>query len=183
MWAKNETFSSVVPPLRLVQRLTWVFLRVMSEAETRISMGSNLALDHFLTFGKLNQVKSLGFFSTVQLLWEKILFTKEDSLKFLMFSERKKRFASPVVFFNTVRLLTKKILSRNYFRERTFREFLNFDYTCDKQVLWESAGAFFSARQLSDFTRQLARFTRSWSSGKMLAFQPRGFVFEPVGMR
>ena len=42
---------------------------------------------------------------------------------------------------------------------------------------------FFSARQLSDFTRQLARFTRSWSSGKMLAFQPRGFVFEPVGMR
>ena len=41
----------------------------------------------------------------------------------------------------------------------------------------------FSARQLSDFTRQLARFTRSWSSGKMLAFQPRGFVFEPVGMR
>ena len=56
-------------------------------------------------------------------------------------------------------------------------------YTCDKQVLWESAGAFFSARQLSDFTRQLARFTRSWSSGKMLAFQPRGFVFESVGMR
>ena len=57
------------------------------------------------------------------------------------------------------------------------------DYTCDKQVLWESAGAFFSARQLSHFTRQLARFTRSWSSGKMPAFQPRGFVFEPVGMR
>ena len=57
------------------------------------------------------------------------------------------------------------------------------NYTCDKQVLWESAGAFFSARQLSDFTRQLARFTRSWSSRKMLAFQPRGFVFEPVGMR
>ena len=28
-----------------------------------------------------------------------------------------------------------------------------------------------------------AHFTRSWSSGKMLAFQPRGFVFEPVGMR
>ena len=50
-------------------------------------------------------------------------------------------------------------------------------------MLWESAGAFFSARQLSDFTRQLARFTRSWSSGKMLAFQPRSFVFEPVGMR
>ena len=41
----------------------------------------------------------------------------------------------------------------------------------------------FSARQLFDFTRQLARFTRSWSSGKMLAFQPRCFVFEPVGMR
>ena len=58
-----------------------------------------------------------------------------------------------------------------------------FNYTCDKQVLWESAGAFFSARQLSDFTRQLARFTRSWSSGKMFAFQPRGFVFEPVGVR
>ena len=63
------------------------------------------------------------------------------------------------------------------------RVFENYFYTCDKQVLWESAGAFFSARQLSDFTRQLARFTRSWSSGKMLAFQPRGFVFEPVGMR
>ena len=46
-----------------------------------------------------------------------------------------------------------------------------------------SAGAFFSARQLSHFTRQVAHFTRSWSSGKMLAFQPRGFVFEPVGMR
>ena len=55
-------------------------------------------------------------------------------------------------------------------------------YTCDKQVLWESAGAFFP-RDNSDFTRQLARFTRSWSSGKMLGFQPRGFVFEPVGMR
>ena len=50
-------------------------------------------------------------------------------------------------------------------------------------MLWESAGAFFSARQLSHFTRQVAHFTRSWSSGKMLAFQPRGFVFEPVGMR
>ena len=48
-------------------------------------------------------------------------------------------------------------------------------------MLWErSAGAFFSARQLSHFTRQLARFTRSWSSGKMLAFQPKGFVFEPA---
>ena len=41
----------------------------------------------------------------------------------------------------------------------------------------------FFPRDNSDFTRQLARFTRSWSSGKTLAFQPRGFVFEPVGMR
>ena len=69
-----------------------------------------------------------------------------------------------------------------FFKDRCFF-YATFFYTCDKQVLWESAGAFFSARQLSDFTRQLARFTRSWSSGKMLAFQPRGFVFEPVGMR
>ena len=52
-------------------------------------------------------------------------------------------------------------------------------YYCDKQVLWESARAFFSARQISHFTRQVADFTRSWSSGKMLAFQPRGFVFDP----
>ena len=49
------------------------------------------------------------------------------------------------------------------------------------KVLWESAGAFFP-RDNSHFTRQVARFTRSWSSGKMLAFQPRGFVFERVGM-
>ena len=55
-------------------------------------------------------------------------------------------------------------------------------YTCDKQVLWESAGAFFP-RDNSRFTRQVAQFTRSWSSGKMLAFQPRGFVFEPLPMR
>ena len=55
-------------------------------------------------------------------------------------------------------------------------------YNCDKQVLWESAGAFFR-RQLSRFTRQVAQFTRLWSSGKMFAFQPRGFVFEPVRMR
>ena len=41
----------------------------------------------------------------------------------------------------------------------------------------------FFPRDNSDFTRQLARFTRSWSSGKMLAFEPRGFLFEPVGMR
>ena len=51
-----------------------------------------------------------------------------------------------------------------------FHDHLGNYYTCDKQVLWESAGAFFSARQLSDFTPQLAGFTRSWSSGKMLAF-------------
>ena len=50
-------------------------------------------------------------------------------------------------------------------------------HTCDKQVLWESAGAFFSAT--THFTRQVAHFMRSWSSGKMLAFQPRGFVFNP----
>ena len=41
----------------------------------------------------------------------------------------------------------------------------------------------FFPRDNSHFTRQVAHFTRSWSSGKMLAFQPRGFVFEPVGMR
>ena len=39
----------------------------------------------------------------------------------------------------------------------------------------------FFARQL--LFHAVADFTRSWSSGKMLAFQPRGFVFEPVGMR
>ena len=55
-------------------------------------------------------------------------------------------------------------------------------YICDKQLMGK-CGCFFSARQLSHFTRQVAHFTRSWSSGKMLAFQPRGFVFEPVGMR
>ena len=43
-------------------------------------------------------------------------------------------------------------------------------------MLRESVGAFFSARQV-------AHCTRSWSSGKMLAFQSRGFVFEPVSMR
>ena len=36
--------------------------------------------------------------------------------------------------------------------------------------------------ETTHFTRQVAHFTRSWSSGKMLAFQPKGFVFEPVGM-
>ena len=34
-----------------------------------------------------------------------------------------------------------------------------------------------------NFSRQIAQFRRSWSHGKMLAFQPRGFVFEPVCMR
>ena len=43
--------------------------------------------------------------------------------------------------------------------------------------------ALFSGRQHSRFTRQVAQFTRSWSSGKMFAFQPRGFVFEPVRIR
>ena len=42
-------------------------------------------------------------------------------------------------------------------------------------------GCFFP-RDNSHFTRQVAHFTRSWSSGKMLAFQPIGFVFEPVAM-
>ena len=42
---------------------------------------------------------------------------------------------------------------------------------------------FFSGRQLSRFSPQVAQFTRSWSSGKMFAFQPRGFVFEPARMR
>ena len=64
-------------------------------------------------------------------------------------------------------------------------------YTCDKQVLWElcdmgtlviskcygKVRVLFFPRDNSDFTRQVAHFTRSWSSGKMLAFQPRGFVF------
>ena len=38
----------------------------------------------------------------------------------------------------------------------------------------------FFPRDNSHFTRQVAHFTRSWSRGKMLAFQPRGFVVEPV---
>ena len=41
----------------------------------------------------------------------------------------------------------------------------------------------FSGRQLSRFIPQVAWFRRSRSSGKMLAFQPRGFVFEPLRMR
>ena len=57
-----------------------------------------------------------------------------------------------------------------------FEQFFSF-YTCDKQVLWESAGTFFP-RDNSHYTRQVAHFTRSWSS----AFQPRDFVFEAVGM-
>ena len=95
------------------------------------------------------------------------------------------------VFTSQNKFLTIYVCTRTFFSPDLWIKFqisrkhclYNFNYTCDKQVLWESAGAFFSARQLSDFTRQLARFTRSWSSGKMLAFQPRGFVFEPVGMR
>ena len=47
-----------------------------------------------------------------------------------------------------------------------------------KHVLWESAGAIFCAT--TRFSRQAAQFRRSWSSGKMLAFQTRGFVFGPV---
>ena len=54
-----------------------------------------------------------------------------------------------------------------------------FLYTCDKQVLLESVGAF-SARQLSRFSPQLVQFRRSLFSGKMLTFEPRGFLFEPV---
>ena len=58
----------------------------------------------------------------------------------------------------------------------------SFYYTCDKQVLWDSAGAFFP-RDNSRFSPQVAKFSRSWSSGKMLAFRPIVFVFEPVRMR
>ena len=54
-------------------------------------------------------------------------------------------------------------------------------YTCDKQVLWESAGGF--PRDNSRFSRQVAQFTCSGSSDKIFAFQPRGFVFESVRMR
>ena len=53
-------------------------------------------------------------------------------------------------------------------------------YTCDKQVFWESAGAFFP-RDNSLISRSKSHISRV--RGKMLAFQPRGFVFEPVGMR
>ena len=55
------------------------------------------------------------------------------------------------------------------------------DYTCDKQLLWDNAGAFFRATTLVS-ARKSYSSTRSWSSGKMLAFQPRGSVFEPVRM-
>ena len=41
----------------------------------------------------------------------------------------------------------------------------------------------FSARQLSFQPATRAQFMRSWSSGKRLAFQLRGFAFEPVRMR
>ena len=44
------------------------------------------------------------------------------------------------------------------------------DYTCDKQVLWVSAGAFFSARQLSFQPASRAQFRRSCSSSKMFCF-------------
>ena len=43
-------------------------------------------------------------------------------------------------------------------------------------------GCFFP-RDKSRFSRQVAQFRRSWSSGKILVFQPRGFEFEPVRMR
>ena len=54
-------------------------------------------------------------------------------------------------------------------------------YTCDKQVLWESAGAFFSARQL-------VSSRKSHSSGvrglvvRCLLFNPE-VEREPVSMR
>ena len=51
-------------------------------------------------------------------------------------------------------------------------------YTCDKQVLWESAGAFFPR------DNSLVSARKSHSLGvRGLSFQPRGFVFEPVSMR
>ena len=37
-------------------------------------------------------------------------------------------------------------------------------------------------RATTRFSRQVAQFRRSWSSGKMLAFQPRTIVFESVRM-
>ena len=40
----------------------------------------------------------------------------------------------------------------------------------------ESAGAYFFRAKLGRFSRHVAQFRRSWSSGKMLAFQPRGCV-------
>ena len=57
-------------------------------------------------------------------------------------------------------------------------------YTCDKQMLWEGAGAFFRATTLVSARKSgISQFRRSWSGGKMLAFQPKGFVIEPVRMR
>ena len=55
------------------------------------------------------------------------------------------------------------------------------NYSCDNQVFWESACAFF--RATTRFRRQVTQLRRSWYGGKMLAFQHRGFVFEPVRMR
>ena len=45
-------------------------------------------------------------------------------------------------------------------------------------MLRKYAGAFFSARQLS-FQPASNTVQASWFNGKMLAFQPRGFVFDP----
>ena len=56
-------------------------------------------------------------------------------------------------------------------------------YTCDKQVLWESVGALFPRDNSPGLRRQVAQFGRSWSSGKMLAIQTRGFMFKLVRMR
>ena len=55
-------------------------------------------------------------------------------------------------------------------------------------VAWDELSPFGIWDELSLGTnRRLGRIvalrTRSWSSDKMLAFQPRGFVFEPVRMR
>ena len=47
-------------------------------------------------------------------------------------------------------------------------------------ALWESA-CFLCAT--TRFSPQLTQFRRSWSTGTMLVYQSRGFVFEPVHMR
>ena len=41
----------------------------------------------------------------------------------------------------------------------------------------------FLPRGNSHLSPQLGKFRLSWSSAKMLGFQPRGFVFEPVRVR